>query len=106
MDYTYVERQKEASYRCKGDTLPSGFFHSNLYLGFQEDAVGIRLRDAIGVESVMWCSDYPHAESTFPRSRQILDTIMKGVPHDERSKMVGGHSAKLYSFDLDRVRQA
>ena len=106
MDYTYVERQKEASYRFKGDTLPSDVFHSNVYLSFQEDAVGIRLRDIIGVDNIMWGSDYPHAESTFPRSREIIDTIMEGVPQAERSRMVGGNAARLYGFDLERVRQA
>ena len=39
MDYTYIERQKEASYRFKGDVLPSDFFHNNVYLSFQEDAL-------------------------------------------------------------------
>ena len=106
MDYTYVERQKEASYRFKADTLPSDFFHSNVYLSFQEDAVGIRLRDVIGVDGIMWGSDYPHSESTFPKSLEILDTIMEGVPREERSKMVGGNAAGLYGFDLERVRQA
>jgi predicted TIM-barrel fold metal-dependent hydrolase len=34
-------------------------------LRFQEDAIGIRLRDVIGVDNMMWDSDYPHGESTF-----------------------------------------
>ena len=86
--------------------MPSDVFHSNVYLSFQEDAVGIRLRDVIGVDNIMWGSDYPHAESTFPKSQEILDTIMEGVPQEERSRMVGGNAARLYSFDLDRIRQA
>ena len=98
-----MERQKQASYRFKGETLPSDFFHSNVYLSFQEDAVGIRLRDVIVVDSIMWGSDYPHAESAFPRSREILDTIMEGVPQEERSKMVGGNAARLYSFDPEQA---
>jgi hypothetical protein len=51
---------------------PSDFFHRNVVLSFQEDAIGIRLRDVIGVDSMMWDADYPHSESTFPRSRKIL----------------------------------
>ncbi|MFQ6030190.1 MAG: amidohydrolase family protein [Dehalococcoidia bacterium] len=103
MDYTYVERQKEASYRFKGDTLPSDFFHRNVYLGFQEDAVGIRLRDVIGVDNLMWGSDYPHSESTFPRSMETLDEILEGVPQEERAKIVGGNTARLYNFDLSKI---
>ena len=52
--------------------LPSDFFRRNVVLSFQEDAIGIRLRDVIGVDNMMWGSDYPHSESTFPRSRKIL----------------------------------
>ena len=34
--------------------LPSDFFHRNVVLSFQEDAIGIRLRDVIGVDNMMW----------------------------------------------------
>ena len=103
MDYAYVERQEEASYRFKGDVRPSDFFHRNIYLSFQEDDIGINLRDVIGVDSLMWGSDYPHSESTFPRSREVLDRILEKVPQDERDKIVGGNVARLYDFDLARV---
>ena len=45
--------------------LPSDFFRCNVVLSFQEDAIGIRLRDVIGVDNMMWGSDYPRSESTF-----------------------------------------
>src|SRR5712691_1673702 len=45
MDYTYRERHGEAIYRFKDGMLPSDFFRRNIVLSFQEDAVGIRLRD-------------------------------------------------------------
>jgi predicted TIM-barrel fold metal-dependent hydrolase len=103
MDYTYRERHGEAIYRFKDGMRPSDFFHRNVVLSFQEDAIGIRLRDAIGVDNMMWGSDYPHSESTFPRSRQILDEILAGVPADERAKIVGGNTARVYHFDVARV---
>jgi len=105
MDYTYRERHEEALYRFKGDARPSDFFHSNVYLSFQEDAVGIRLRDIIGVDRLMWGSDYPHSESTFPRSQEILAEILSGVPSDEQDKIVGSNAAVVYGFDLAKVSQ-
>ena len=80
MDYTYRERHGEAIYRFKYGMLPSDFFRRNVVLSFQEDAIGIRLRDVIGVDNMMWGSDYPHSESTFPQSRKILAGILAGVP--------------------------
>ena len=67
MDYTYRERHGEALYRFKDGMLPSDFFRRSVVLSFQEHAIGIRLRDVIGVDNMMSGSDYPHSESTFPQ---------------------------------------
>ncbi len=106
MDYTYRERHEEALYRFKDGMRPSDFFHRNVFLSFQEDAIGIRLRDAIGVDNLMWGSDYPHSESTFPQSRKILAEILAGVPDDEQAKIAGGNTARLYRFDVARLAPA
>ena len=103
MDYTYRERHSEAIYRFKDGMRPSDFFHRNVVLSFQEDAIGIRLRDVIGTGKMMWGSDYPHSESTFPRSRQILGEILEGVPDDEWAKIVGLNTARVYNFDVARL---
>ena len=103
MDYTYRERHCEALYRFKDGMLPSDFFRRNVVLSFQEDAIGIRLRDVIGVDNMMWGSDYPHSESTFPQSRKILAEILEGVPADEQAKIVGGDTTRVYNFDVARL---
>jgi predicted TIM-barrel fold metal-dependent hydrolase len=106
MDYTYRERHEEAIYRFKDGMRPSDFFRRNVSLSFQEDAIGIRLRDVIGVDNMMWGSDYPHSESTFPQSRKILAEILAGVPADEQAKIVGTNTARLYNFDVARLAAA
>ena len=100
IDYTYTQRSPKFSpYRYKGDVLPSDYFYSNCFLGFQEDGLGIRLRDVIGVDTLMWGSDYPHAESTFPRSREILEEILVSCTEDEKARIVGGNAARVYCLD-------
>src|SRR3954464_9093670 len=94
------ERHGEAIYRFKDGMLPSDFFRRNVVLSFQEDAIGVRLRDVIGVDNMMWGSDYPHSESTFPQSRKILAEILAGVPGDEQAKIAGGNTAHVYHFDV------
>jgi predicted TIM-barrel fold metal-dependent hydrolase len=103
MDYTYRERHEEAIYRFKDGMRPSDFFRRNVVLSFQEDALGIRVRDVIGVDNMMWGSDYPHSESTFPQSRKILTEILAGVPEAEQAKIVGTNTARVYRFDVARV---
>ena len=101
LDYTYTQRVQGVSqgYRFKGDALPSDYFHNNVFLGFQEDALGIRDRHIIGVDNLMWGGDYPHTESTFPRSRQIIEEILTDCTEEEKAKIVAGNSARVYGFD-------
>lgn len=97
LDYNYTQRAiGDTSYRFKGDALPSDFYHSNVFLGFQEDALGIRDRHIIGVDNLLWGSDYPHQESTFPRSREIIEEILVDCTEEEKAKIVGGNSARIY----------
>ena len=101
LDYTYTQRaRRESWYRFKGDARPSDFFHRNVFLSFQEDGLGIRDRELIGLDALMWGSDYPHTESTFPQSRKILERILDGVPDGERRKITRDNAARLYDFDL------
>ncbi len=99
MDYFYKQRATGiGGTRFKGDTLPSDFFRNNLFISFQEDDLGIELRHRVGVDNLLWASDYPHAEGTFPKSREILDRIFQGVPEDEKVKIAGGNAARIYHF--------
>ena len=89
MDYAYRDLGGYSKgYKFKNEAIPSDFMRSNIFYSFQEDAVGIRLRDYVGVDNLMWGSDYPHAESTFPKSREILERILEGVPVEEQAKIV------------------
>ena len=100
LDYTYTQRtQNGVWYRYKEDMLPSDYFHRNVFLAFQEDALGIRDRDIIGVDNLLWGSDYPHSESTFPRSRQILEEILVECTEEEKSKITGENAARVYHLD-------
>jgi len=104
MDDNYTDFHAFTPYRFKGSTLPSDFMRTNVFHSFQDDHLGIILRDYIGVDNILWASDYPHAESTFPKSQEILDKILEGVPEDEVSKIVAENCAKLYGFSIDGLQ--
>ena len=100
MDYTYTQRApRDCWRRFKEPMLPSDYFHRNVFVGFQQGSLGIRLRDLIGVDNLQWGSDYPHAESTFPRSQQVLKGILVDCTEEEKSKIVGGNAARVYRLD-------
>ena len=79
--------------------LPSDYFHRNVFVGFQEDRLGIKLRDIIGVDNLMWGSDYPHPETTFPRTRQILEETLVDCIEEEKAMITGGNAARVYNLD-------
>jgi predicted TIM-barrel fold metal-dependent hydrolase len=47
---------------------------------------------------MLWGSDFPHAESTWPQSKQFLDRIFAGVPEEDRRKITSDNAAKLFGF--------
>ena len=59
----------------------------HFFVTFQEDAPGIETRDIIGADNIMWSSDYPHKESSWPESQKILRKILAGVPEAEQRRM-------------------
>ena len=100
LDYGYVQRPLgRFGYRFKGDMVPSDYFHRNVFVSFQQDALGIRLRDIVGVDNLLWGSDYPHPESTFPRSREILEEILADCTDEEKAKITGGNAARIYRLE-------
>jgi predicted TIM-barrel fold metal-dependent hydrolase len=78
---------------------PSEYFHRQVYATFIQDQAGIRLRDLIGVDNLMWSSDYPHTDTTWPNSVKCLDETLAGVPEDEKRKIAGTNAARLYGLD-------
>lgn len=60
----------------------------------------VPLRDRIGLDKIMWGSDYPHDEGTTPYSREGLRIAYAGLPRHEVAAMTGGNAARVYGFDL------
>ena len=100
LDYTYTDRGFFGTEKrpLGQGALPSDYFHQNSFAGFQEDGLGIQLRNIIGVDNIMWGSDYPHPESTFPRSRQIIEEVLSDCTEEEKVKIVGGNAARVYKL--------
>jgi predicted TIM-barrel fold metal-dependent hydrolase len=84
--------------RPKLERKPSEYVKRQAHVTFQNDPVGVENRRFTGVESLIWGSDYPHPEGTWPNSRASLEEQLAGVPDDERAQMTGGTAARLFGF--------
>lgn len=62
---------------------PSYYMDTNIYGSFIQDRTGILCRNLPGGKNIMWSSDYPHSETTFPRSREIILRDFEGVPEED-----------------------
>lgn len=85
----------------KLDMKPSEYWKRQGFVTFGDDEVGLRNRDITGTDCLMWGSDYPHDEGTFPHSREVIERIFRDIPEDEKRKIVGENAARLYGFSLN-----
>ena len=84
-----------------GITLsPSETFDRNCFIGSSNTKRReIGMRYEIGLDNMLWGNDFPHAESTWPKSREFLDRIFSGVPEDDRRKITSENASVLFRFD-------
>ena len=102
MDYLFSRgegRNLNRDFAIKGKgMLPSEYVRRNAGFTFIHDRSGVEVRHWIGVENLMWSSDYPHLASTWPQSSQVLDYVFEGVPEIEREMMTSTNAELLYGF--------
>jgi predicted TIM-barrel fold metal-dependent hydrolase len=77
---------------------PSELFKRQVYVTFQEDYVAMKLLEFYGDGNVLWASDYPHPDSTWPNSRAVVEKQMAGLPEDLRRALVHDNAARLYGL--------
>jgi hypothetical protein len=84
---------------------PSEYFARNCLLGASLlTATETKARDDIGVSRIMWGQDYPHAEGTFPYTRESLNLVFGDVGERDRRSILAENAAELYRFDLGQLQ--
>jgi predicted TIM-barrel fold metal-dependent hydrolase len=77
---------------------PSFYMDQNVYSSFIHDAVGIATRHFPGAKNIMWSSDYPHSETTFPNSQDMIDRLFKGVPEEDKAEIICKRAQRVYGI--------
>lgn len=78
------------------DDTPSSYFHRQMYLTFVDDPRGLEQRHELGVDRIMWSTDFPHPATSWPNSQAVVEKNFAGVPDAERDLIVAGNAARLY----------
>lgn len=107
LDQRYEETHYSAKlgdYRSHLSMRPSEYFHRQVRIGAscmpRREA---ELRHRIGVDHIMWGTDYPHPEGSWPFTADQMHETFRGLPEDEVAAMLGGNAASFYGFDVDKL---
>jgi predicted TIM-barrel fold metal-dependent hydrolase len=91
-------------FQAKGDQLPqhgynwtpSELFKRQCYLVGWYDRAGMRMRNYIGTDNILWSSQFPLATSTWPDTRAAIAKSLEGATEDDRRKILFDNAARLY----------
>ncbi len=101
MDFFYNlhgSRRKERGIMCARP--PSEIFHDSIYYTFITDLSGVAARKIVGVNNILWSSDFPHSGSTWPHSQASAAKHVAGVPKADADKILWKNTARLYGFSM------
>ncbi|HEY3115248.1 MAG TPA: amidohydrolase family protein [Chloroflexota bacterium] len=81
-------------------TRPSDTVRRQMFVNFWFEAEGIKLRNDIGIDNLMWESDFPHVASYYPRSWKAVEHVLDGVSEDDRKKLLYDNAIRVYGIKL------
>ena len=80
--------------------MPSEYFRENVYTTFQDDYVAFQVRDLCNIKRLMWASDFPHSDSTWPWSQDVISKHTVGMTADEKNLVLHDNVADLYHLSI------
>jgi predicted TIM-barrel fold metal-dependent hydrolase len=98
----YMDRTWERQRYWTDSTLtepPAFFMERNVFASFIQDRVGVVSRGLPGAGNIMWSSDYPHSETSWPQSHSIIARDFAGVPDTDIDDIVYGRAKRVYRID-------
>src|SRR5205807_4382908 len=78
----------------------SRYIEENIFAGIINDPLAAKLRSEIGVDRMMWGSDFPHPPCPYPNTTQNIERVLGDMSPEDRYKVVAGNVIKLYDIRL------
>jgi predicted TIM-barrel fold metal-dependent hydrolase len=103
---------KSGEMRFDGETVPpksaTEYFKRNCFLGVSQPGPAdiAAALGPVGLDRVMWGSDYPHEEGTLPFTREHLRQVVSGLSPAQIQQFLGENAARVYGFDIEALRAA
>ena len=78
---------------------PSEYFYENIYVTYQDDFSATDKADDRLLKRIMWANDFPHSDSTWPRSQEVLREMVGDLGQAQRDWILHDNVAQLYRLD-------
>ena len=86
--------------------LPSEYFADNIYVTFQDDWTAFRFAGDMNWHRLMWANDFPHSDSTWPWSQELLAEHTQHLTSEQQRAILCQNVADLYHIDLSTLAVA
>ncbi|KWI98650.1 amidohydrolase family protein [Burkholderia stagnalis] len=97
MDHEFKGRFQDLELKL----LPSEYWRRQCKACFQTDRIGFKLVEDLGVETLMWGSDYPHSDGTWPESQKVFAEQFSVLPDDVVRKITYENAGRFYGILKD-----
>lgn len=79
---------------------PSEIFRRQCYVTTWKEKVGLRNRNYVGPDRILWESEFPRSSSTYPETTRIIENNFAEVPGPERELILWRNAARLYKLSI------
>lgn len=95
----FLDGRMDAHYDFPGVELkPSEYFHRQMAATFVDEPEGVDQRHALGVENLLWSTDFPHPCCNWPDAGAKIDAFFEGVPEEEVHRITWQNGAEMYGI--------
>lgn len=100
MDHAYKRHRFWLKPGSELSKLPSEYYADNIYTTFQDDWTAFRFADAMNWKHLLWANDFPHSDSTWPWSQEMLAEHTANLTDEQRRSILCDNTASLYGIDV------
>jgi predicted TIM-barrel fold metal-dependent hydrolase len=106
MDHAYKRHRNWLAPGVTLSKLPSEAFSEHIYTTFQDDWVAFKMVNEMNWHRLLWASDFPHSDSTWPWSQEVIAQQTHHLTEEQRRAILCDNVADLYGIDLDDLKEA
>jgi uncharacterized protein len=103
MDHAYKRHRFWLKAGQELSKFPSEYFAENVYATFQDDWSAFKQVDEMNWRRLMWANDFPHSDSTWPWSQEMLTEHTAALTQEQRDAILSTNVAELYRIDVSTL---